>query len=144
MAPLDFMLGVLKLPVAVKLWLMVLMVANAGAPLFFFHRLEARVVLGTFFASFLLMSLITAMSGFTRLLGLGHALWVPLVAFLLVRLGAEGGTDLFAGMLDRDPYRVWIVSVIILNSISLVMDAVDVIRFVRGERAEIVSVTAPP
>lgn len=130
MAPIKFMLGALKLPLGVQLWLMVLMTVNAVLPLFFLARFEARIVLGTFFLSFLLMVVITARNGFTRLLGFGHVLWVPLVAFLVTRLGAVP---------EGDPYRLWLMSVIALNSVSLVIDAVDVIRFARGEREEIVS-----
>ena len=97
----------------------------------YLQRSEARIVLLTFFTSFLLMVLITRTSGFTRLLGLGHVLWVPLVLFLVSRL------DLIP---VGDAYGVWIRSVIALNSISLVVDLVDVVRFARGERSEIVSV----
>ncbi len=77
------------------------------------------------------MVLITGISGFTRLVGLGHIVWVPLVMFLVSRLDSIPATD---------AYGIWIRSVIAINTISLVLDAVDVVRFARGERSEIVSV----
>lgn len=129
----KFMLGMLRLPLLGQVWLMVLMAANMIVPLVYVGRAEARIVLATFMASFLLMLVLTAVSGFTRLLGFGHSLWIPLVIFLFARLDS-----IPAG----DGYGLWIRVVIVLNSISLVMDAWDVIRFARGERAEIVAFEA--
>jgi len=128
---IKFNRGIFRLPIGVRLWLMLLMAVNLFVPVLYLQRSEARIVLLTFLASFLLMVLITRVSGFTRLLGLGHVLWVPLVPFLLSRLDQ---------IVVGDAYGVWIGSVIALNSISLVLDSVDVVRFARGERSEIVSV----
>jgi len=128
---IKFNRGIFRFPIAVRLWLLLLMAVNLVVPVMYLQRSEARIVLLTFLASFLLMVLITRTSGFTRLLGLGHVLWVPLVLFLVSRL------DLIP---VGDAYGVWVRSVIALNSISLVVDLVDVVRFARGERSEIVSV----
>jgi hypothetical protein len=127
---IKFNRGILRLPNPVRLWLLLLMAVNLVVPVIYLQRSEAQVVLLTFIASFMLMILITGVNGFTRLLGLGHVLWIPLVFFLISRLDLvpAGG-----------PYRVWIVSVIVLNSTSLVLDFVDVLRFSRGERSEVVS-----
>ncbi len=128
---IKFNRGVLRLPILVRVWLMLLMAVNLLAPILYIQRSEARIVLLTFLASFLVMVLITGASGFTRLLGLGHVLWVPLLFFLFSRLDSipVGGS-----------YSAWIRSVIALNSISLVLDLIDVVRFARGERSEIVFV----
>jgi hypothetical protein len=128
---IKFNRGIFRLPIGVRLWLMLLMAVNLFVPVLYLQRSEARIVLLTFLASFLLMVLITRASGFTRLLGLGHVLWVPLVPFLLSRLDQ---------IVVGDAYGVWIGSVIALNSISLVLDSVDVARFARGERSEVISV----
>jgi hypothetical protein len=128
---IKFNRGIFRLPIGVRLWLMLLMAVNLFVPALYLQRSEARIVLLTFLASFLLMVLITRVSGFTRLLGLGHVLWVPLVPFLLSRLDQ---------IVVGDAYGVWIGSVIALNSISLVLDSVDVVRFARGEWSEVVSV----
>ena len=128
---IRFNRGVLRLPIYVRLWLLLLVSANFIVPIIYFQQSEARIILITFFASFLLMVLITGTSGFTRLVGLGHIFWVPLVLFLVSRLDSIPTTD---------AYGIWIRSVIALNTISLVLDAVDVVRFARGERSEIVSV----
>ncbi len=128
---IRFNRGILRLPIGVQLWMLLLVSANLILPVIYFQRSEARIVLLTFFASIFLMTLITGISGFTRLVGLGHIFWIPLVLFLVSRLNSIPATD---------AYGIWIRSVIALNTISLVLDAIDAVRFARGERSEIVSV----
>ena len=127
---MRFMRGLWKMPLWVRLWVAVLMALNGIAPLFFLLRIEAQAVLGTLMVSAMLMGAITAAAGFTRLLGLGHFLWFGLLPYLWSRL------DAFAA---DSPDGIWLRAVIAVNSISLVLDVVDVARYARGERAEIVS-----
>ena len=126
---IKFNKGILKMPIAWQLWLMLLVAANVVAPLFFLRHLEAQVVLGTFLVSAMLMTWLTGRFGFTRILGLGHILWIPLLALLLARVGHISGNDV---------YGIWIWSLIVLNSVSLVIDAVDVFRYIAGDREETV------
>ncbi|MCH6580486.1 MAG: hypothetical protein IH802_09015 [Nitrospinae bacterium] len=128
---IKFNKGLMNSSLPVKLWVGLLVIFNMIIPLFFLDRLEAQVVLAAIIASMAFMTLITATTGFSRLLGLGHIFWIPLVLFLVSRLDSIPATD---------AYGIWIRSVIALNTISLVLDAVDVVRFARGERSEIVSV----
>ena len=124
---IKFNRGMLRMPLGWQLWLLLLVAANLLASLCFLHRLEAQVVLGTMLASMMLMTLLTARFGFTRILGLGHILWVPMLAFLFTRLG-----DIRAG----DAFGIWIRTLFVLNGMSLVIDALDVFRFIGGDRAE--------
>ena len=126
---IKFNRGILKMPLRWKRWLMLLVAANVVGPLFFLDHLEAQVVLGTILASMTLMTLLTARFGFTRILGLGHILWVPMLVFLFTRLG---------DIPPRDAFGIWIRALFVLNGISLVIDAVDVIRYIAGERQETV------
>ncbi len=126
---IKFNKGMLKMPIHWQLWLLLLVSVNLVVPLFFMDRLEAQVVVGTLLASMMLMTVLTGRYGFTRILGLGHILWVPLLYFLSTRL-----SDVPAG----DVFGIWIRVLMALNAISLVVDASDVIRYVRGERAETV------
>lgn len=126
----KFMRGLLASPHWVKLWLGILMAANMVVPLVYFDHLEAHIVLITFLASFVLLVALTSKFGFTRILGLGHIIWIPLVLFLLGRLDLHPANQ---------PYGLWIRSVIILNSISLIIDVTDLVRYIRGERAETVT-----
>ncbi|MEE8636367.1 MAG: hypothetical protein V3T12_10165, partial [Acidiferrobacterales bacterium] len=71
--------GMMKMPIHWQLWLALLVIVNFVIPLFFIKHLEAQVVAGTLLASVILMTGLTALSGYTRLLGLGHILWIPLL-----------------------------------------------------------------
>ncbi len=122
----DFFKTMFQLPKPWVAWVGLLMAVNMAGPLFFLATLEARVVLGTMMASAGLMMFIFAHKGFVRLLGLGHILWIPLIFWLWGRMDFETP---FTG-LDR-----WVLSVIALSGLSLVIDAADVIRYLRGERA---------
>ncbi len=126
---IKFNKGMLGMPLHWQLWVMLLVAANMLAPMFFLHHLESQVVLGTFLASMVLMVLLTSRFGFTRIVGLGHILWVPMLAFLFIRLGDIPANDAF-GVLIR--------ALFVLNGISLVIDAVDAIRYIAGERQETV------
>lgn len=127
---IKFNKGMLQMPVLWQVWLAALVAANLVVPMFFLQRLEARVVLGTILASMTLMTWLTGRFGFTRIIGLGHILWVPMLAFLFARLG-----DIPAG----DAFGIWIRALIVLNGVSLVIDAVDVIRYIAGDREETVA-----
>ncbi|MFQ5935602.1 MAG: hypothetical protein ACE5LB_04260, partial [Acidiferrobacterales bacterium] len=105
------------MPAGVRLWLAVLVIANLIVPLLYIGRLEAQVVLIVTFASFALMVLITGVTGFTRLLGLGHILWIPLLYFLWTRLASIPADDF---------YGLWIRGVMVVNAISLVINTIDV------------------
>ncbi len=126
---LKFNKGMLKMPIQWQLWLMVLVAANMIAPLFFLGHLEARVVLGTIMASMAFMTFLTYRFGFTRILGLGHVLWLPMLPFLLLRLSNTPADDGFG---------IWLRVLLVLNSLSLILDTVDVIRYIGGDRRETV------
>jgi hypothetical protein len=127
---LRFHLGLLRSPVRVKIWLGALLAVNMLAPLFFLDSLEAKLVLVAFGASMVMMIALTGIAGFTRLLGLGHILWVPLVLWLITRLEQIPA---------ETPIGIWVRALIVLNTVSLVLDAIDVARYVRGERQETVA-----
>jgi hypothetical protein len=122
---LNFMKSMLKMPRPWVVWVSLLMALNMLFPLFFLTTLEAKVVLTTMMASAGLMTCIYAQKGFVRLLGLGHILWVPLIAWLL------GRVDIWN---PHTGFEQWVVSVIILNGLSLVIDLLDVVRYFEGDR----------
>lgn len=127
---LRFHLGLLRSPLRVKLWLSALLAANMIAPLFFLDRPEAQATLVALAASMLLMTLLTKASGFSRLLGLGHAPWAPLLVWLLTRLDQIPADGAFG---------LWVRALILLNAASLIIDTIDVWRYVRGDRDETVA-----
>ena len=106
-------------------WIMLLMMVNMVIPLFYLGTVEGKVVLGAFVFGALLQGGIFSAKGFVRLLGIGHIVWVPMVAWLWTRLDVAPAGSLF---------RYWLLATIVLVSLSLLIDAVDVIRYLRGER----------
>ena len=130
---MNFMKALLKLPRLWVVWVGLLMTVNMLAPLFFMTTLEGKVVLGTMMASAGLMLFIFAQKGFVRLLGLGHVLWIPLILWLFGRVD-------FA--IPDTGLEAWVLTVITLNGLSLVIDAVDVVRYLRGERQPTVTLLA--
>ena len=127
---IKFNKGVLGMSWPVKLWLLLLVAANGVAPLFFLDRVEAQVVLTAMMICAMLMSLLTARFLFSRILGLGHILWIPLLGWLAFRLGQIPADDAFG---------FWVRGLMLLNIVSLVMDTVDVVRFAAGDRKEMVT-----
>ena len=121
--------GMMKMPIHWQLWLALLVIVNFVIPLFFLNRLEAQVVAGTLLASVILMTGLTALSGYTRLLGLGHILWIPLLYFLWMRLEQNPADDVFG---------LWLRVLMILNATSLIIDVIDVGRYIAGDRSETV------
>ena len=106
-------------------WILLLMMVNMIIPLFYVGTLEGRVVLGAFVLGALHQGWIFSRKGFVRLLGIGHIVWVPMVAWLWTRLDVAPASSLL---------RYWLLATIVLVSLSLLIDAVDVIRYARGER----------
>ncbi len=126
---MKFNKGMMKMPFHWQLWLVLLLTVNLIVPFFYIDRVEVQVVLAVLVASFVLSTILTARVGFTRLLGLGHILWVPLLWFLWTRLDQNPPDDLVG---------IWIRTLMTLNAMSLVIDAIDVIRYIAADRAETV------
>ena len=126
---MKFNLGLLRSPLYVRVWLILLLAANLVAPLFFLDRVEAQAVLAALAVSMVAMTVLTGLTGFTRLLGAGHTFWVPLIVWLWTRLDQIPADD---------PFGVWVRVLIGLNAISLVIDVIDVVRYAAGDREETV------
>ena len=100
-----------------------LMFANFLSPLIFITTLEGQVVLGTGIVSAIIQMGIFQAKGFVRLLGIGHSPWIPMLVWLWTRLDW-----------DFSIFAYWILALIVLNSLSLIIDAVDVARYLMGEK----------
>lgn len=94
--------------------------------LYFIGHVEAQVVLGTTLLSVVGQAMIYSRMGFTRVLGIGHLLWIPMFAWLATRL------DIIAAYPEL---QFWIAVLAVTNAVSFVIDAADVARFFKGERA---------
>ena len=124
-ASIDFLRTMLTLRKPWVGWVMLLMIANMVIPVFYLGTPEGKVVLAAFVFGAIFQTAIFSAKGFVRLLGIGHIAWVPMVAWLWARLDLAPSGSLF---------RYWLLATIVLVSLSLLIDAVDVIRYLRGER----------
>ncbi len=131
---MRFNKGLLAMPIHIRAWVLLLISVNLVTPFFFLEHVEAQAVLAAGALGMLLMTALTARFGFSRIIGVGHIAWVPLLGFLWIRLPD----------VPADAFGLWLRAVIMLDAISLGFDAVDVARFLRGDRAETVPDLQPP
>jgi hypothetical protein len=122
---IDYHRGLGRMPWKWKPWLLTLLAGNMIVPLFYATQLEAQVVFGVAILNGLVFSMITGLTGFSRLLGLGHLPWIPLIVFLVLRLEHHQAGDF---------YGVWLRVLIVINTGSVLLDTANVIRYLRGDR----------
>lgn len=124
-AMINFTKTMMIMPIHWQAWLGVLVGVNIVAPLFFIHTLEAQVVLAMGIVGLAIMSVIFSMKGFVRLMGIGHLGWLPLVFWLGTKLEHVPADSAFG---------YWLIAVIVLDSLSLIIDTIDLLRYIKGER----------
>ncbi len=123
--PITFLPRLLRQSRPVVVWVMWLGVVNM-ASLAFLSWPEGRRTAIAMAVAFGLMVTLYAVNGFNRLLGLPHIVaWGPLLVLMIPRLG-----DLPAG----DAVTVWAWALVVTNGISVVIDVVDVGRYIAGDR----------
>lgn len=81
----------------------------------------------------LIVAFMTRQRGLTRLSGLIHLPWVPLVTYLGLRLFTEWLGPRLSPMDDLG-YYLWLQTVFWSTLICVFLDTVDVFRWLRGER----------
>jgi hypothetical protein len=120
----QFLGKMMRFRMGPRIWVLTLMMVNM-ASLYFIDTLEGQVVLAVFMMGGMFMFTMDATLGFVRLMGAGHFLWFLMLPWLYLRLPAiEDGSLLYG----------WIMAVLVMNSLSLVIDVWDVIRYAKGER----------
>lgn len=122
----GFMTSIWQMPWYWRIWVGLLMLVNGFMSFLYLETIEAKVVLIVFMMAAVTQMVIYHAKGFVRLLGVGHFYWIPMLGWLLFRIN-EG--------LVSETMLSWIVSVLLLNTVSLLIDLVDVIRYWRGERS---------
>ena len=130
---MNFMKTMMIMPIHWQVWLGVLVTVNIVVPFFFIHTLEAQVVSATAIVGLVIMSVIFSQKGFVRLMGIGHIGWLPLVFWL--------GTKLEHAPVDS-AFGYWLMAVIVLDSLSVFIDTIDVHRYVKGERTPFLTLPA--
>jgi len=102
------------------------LVAVNSAAVFFIAHVEAQVTLGAVGVAVLAQALIYQRKRFIRVLGATHALWIPMLGWIVLRLGALPAREA--------AFRVWLITLLATNAVSLAIDAWDATRFTLGER----------
>lgn len=108
-----------------RLWCVWLVGVNATC-LYFITQIEAQVVLAVTAIAVAGQALIYQRIGFTRILGSTHVLWIPMFAWMATRIDA---------IMSEPALANWLVLLFATNMVSLAVDTIDAVRFLRGERA---------
>jgi len=116
---------ILQEPWWLLLWLGWLGLVNVASIAFWSER-EARWVFGALVGAFVAMQVLYQMNGYNRFLGLAHIIfWTPLLVYLYRQLRNVVGPRLF---------ETWLRILMATNGVSLVIDYVDVFRYLGGDR----------
>lgn len=105
----------------IVLWVSLLVIGNMSSVLFVKDKIEARWILGLFIGNAFFMGLLHFYFGYVKILGLSHVLvWTPLIVYLWKRR---------ENFEDGSFYKKWIYFIMIINSLSLILDYADVVRY---------------
>ena len=122
---IELMGRILRMPFPWNIWVVILGLVNIGGGLWFARHPAGMAALTATMLAFLVMAALYARLGFVRLLGFGHLVaWMPLVAYFGFLIAREPSEDLYG----------WLVTVVVLNLASLVIDTIDIARYALGER----------
>jgi hypothetical protein len=102
------------------------LVAVNSASLLFIQHIEAQVTLGAVGVAVVAQALIYQRKRFIRLLGVTHVLWIPMLAWIALRLDTLPR--------EETEFHVWLIMLVATNAVSLAIDAWDATRFAFGER----------
>jgi len=122
--PLHFFTDLLKRPIYEVIWVFYMMAINLYAIRFWDEPLAKAIVVVFLISSILMMGLY-AKFGFTKILGLGHILWIPLVIYIAFSIVGASGS-----------YLSYLIVLSITISISLIIDIYDVWTYFKEKRQE--------
>jgi hypothetical protein len=104
-----------------------MVVVNSASLLFALRYRTARFVLAAWIGNAITMGQLFEWNGYNRLLGLSHVLWWTPLLWLLWRTRSDWP--------KAGPARAWLLALFATNATSLVIDYVDVVRYLLGDRA---------
>lgn len=121
--PFRFFVELMQQPVWILLWVLYLMIINMVSVAFWQYSL-AKTIFFTFMISAMLMMGLYSRFGFTKILGLGHIFWIPLLSLILTQISMfEGG------------FQSYLIVLAFSISVSLVFDVVDVWKYFNSRRS---------
>lgn len=84
----------------------------------FWSEPTARLILVTFMVSSMLMMGLYSRFGFTKILGFGHVLWIPLLLHVAMWLPHADGA-----------FKIYLIAWCVVTAVSLVFDVGDVWKY---------------
>ncbi len=132
--PVDLGAAIATQPMWLQVWVMILTVVNLSAIFFAGKkqngklrvRIEALAIVFSFIAAGMLMSWLYNKVGFVRLLGLPHLIfWLPVYIWLLIKFRRNEFSF---------PFKQYLVVYFVIAGISLIIDIVDVTRYLLGDQ----------
>lgn len=115
--PFKLFTDMLKQPLAIIIWVGILMGVNLAAFAFLEHKISIWIV-AIFMIQAGFMMALYAKFGYSKIVGASHVLWIPLVAYLIMTVGNYSGT-----------FQTYLWVLIVINGISIVLDMNDVRQF---------------
>lgn len=112
--PFRFFVDLMKQPVWVPVWVFFLMIINV-ASVGFWHEPLAKLIFIAFMISAMLIMGLYSRFGFEKILGLGHILWIPLLARIVMLIPSVEAS-----------FKKYLLVLSASIAISLVIDVVDV------------------
>ena len=115
--PFRFFIELMQQPIWVSVWVLILAVVNVASVGFWSEPL-AKVIFVTFMLSAMLMMGMYSRFGFEKILGLGHILWIPLLAWVLMEIPTA-----------QAAFKSYLITLSISMVVSLALDIVDVWKY---------------
>ena len=114
-------------------WHCCLLAVNFGGGFFFFSTLEGKLAVSFMIIGTAIMSYIHSKYGFVRLLGAGHVLWLYLIPHFLILYSS----------LKPSHFKGWLFMAALFNGISLVIDIINTIKYLKGDIAPTIKQKTP-
>lgn len=124
MAFFNLLIDIFSAPFPWNVWVTILGLMNVVAGFYFFKHLEGKLSVLCMVLTLSTMTFLYWKLGFVRLLGLAHIYWLAFIPRLTYVALKKNPTGLF---------KKWIYGTIIVDSISVIIDTIDVIRYLTGE-----------
>lgn len=117
--PLLFFRDLMRQPFRVSVWVAILALSNLSS-IIFWAAPVAKIIFITFILSFTAMMALYSCFGFQKILGIAHVFWIYLIPFMLLQLEYASGI-----------FFLYLFSLSIVLTVSLVLDAIDVCKYFR-------------
>ena len=112
----------MRQPVWIPLWVFFLMLVNMASVAFWSEPL-AKAIFITFMLSAALMMGLCACFGFSKILGMGHVLWIPLLIYVAFQIPhADVG------------FKTYLVVFSVFVAVSLAFDITDVWQYLKHRK----------